>query len=210
MRNLVLRSIQLLAARMPALDDSTSALARKVVDSEGELIEGLKALYQLPFRSYRSRIHGNLHLGQVLHTGDDFVFIDLEGEPSRPYGERRIKRTPLRDIAGVIRSLHHVADAAFQAQVEAGQFLGEAGEFECWLLYWRSFISARFVDSYRKELGPSNLVPQDQRAFRTLLYAMILDAAFSELSQALLTDQPKTRLALQGIIEILEALGRPE
>ena len=68
----------------------------------------------------RMRTHGDLHLGQVLSTGNDFVVIDFEGEPALSLPERRRKRSALRDVAGMIRSFSYAAFAAMSEQIERG------------------------------------------------------------------------------------------
>jgi maltose alpha-D-glucosyltransferase / alpha-amylase len=79
----------------------------------------LRALLQETDRATRIRCHGDYHLGQVLFTGNDFVIIDFEGEPARPIGERRIKSSPLRDVAGMLRSLDYACHAAATDQFGA-------------------------------------------------------------------------------------------
>ena len=66
------------------------------------------------------RIHGDLHLGQILYTGKDFAIIDFEGEPARPLSERRLKRAGLRDVAGMLRSFHYAALTSTIEQLKIG------------------------------------------------------------------------------------------
>ncbi len=92
------RSLENLVARAPVLGEFEAA-AREVYDSLGE---------EVPVQ----RVHGDLHLGQVLRTSDTYVLIDFEGEPARPLAERRRPDSPLRDVAGILRSLDYAAHVA--------------------------------------------------------------------------------------------------
>jgi maltose alpha-D-glucosyltransferase/alpha-amylase len=164
-----------------------------------------KRLYSRPFDSYRIRIHGNLHLGQVLHTGKDFVFIDFEGEPHRPYGERRLKRSPLRDVAGILRSLHFASNAALEMEMQKRTLTPEhIAELKAWSRFWREWMGGIFFRGYREALGRTQLLPKDEERIRVLVNSLLLENAFTELTVALNNLNGKERVALEGIKEVLE------
>jgi len=81
-------------------------------------------------------MYRDYHVGQVLFTGKGFVIIDFEGEPLRPISERRIKRSPLRDLAGMIRSLHYAAHPAFLEQTQGETRGVETSSLESWARFW--------------------------------------------------------------------------
>ncbi|MDQ3655990.1 MAG: alpha-amylase, partial [Chloroflexota bacterium] len=122
----------------------------------------------------QTRVHGDYHLGQVLRAGDDFVIIDFEGEPSRPMRERRQTHSPLKDVAGMLRSIDYAVATA--AQAEAHHSVGE-------LNAWRADAERAFLDGYldvaRRETEP--LVPSDEKSFSQALDLFMIEKALYEV-----------------------------
>jgi maltose alpha-D-glucosyltransferase/alpha-amylase len=211
LRNLALRGSQQLGAVAANLPTDIQPLAEQVVRSEGAILNLFKRLYERPFDSYRIRIHGNLHLGQVLHTGKDFVFIDFEGEPHRPFGERRLKRSPLRDIAGILRSLHFASNAALELEMQKQTLTPErVAELKNWSRYWREWIGGIFFRGYREQVDGKKLLPKDEEGIRVLANSLLLENAFTELSVALIRGNGKERVALEGILDVLERISHAQ
>ena len=136
----------------PALDDLGRREADEVLGLEAELLDAYHGLREHRMDVSRIRIHGDLHLGQVLHAGRDWVFVDFEGEPSRSPTERRIKKSALVDVAGMARSFQYAAEAGLRLQVERG--LVGPDELEALRARgdaWQQWVTARYLAGYRSE-----------------------------------------------------------
>jgi trehalose synthase-fused probable maltokinase len=137
------------------------------------------------------RTHGDYHLGQVMWAGDDCVILDFEGEPARSLADRRRKRSPLRDVAGMLRSFAYAASAAsFLRGVEA-----PAG--------WEQQARARFLDGYLATVDRS-LLPPGETALERLLSVFELEKAVYELRYELDNRPDWVRIPVAGIERLIE------
>jgi maltose alpha-D-glucosyltransferase/alpha-amylase len=147
------------------------------------------------------RVHGDYHLGQVLRTEEDFVILDFEGEPARPINDRRAKQSPLKDVAGMIRSFGYAAYAAlFAFTVHAPD---DFGPLEPWADTWEHWAADAFLNGYTAALGDAALLPRDTAARRTLLAAFTLDKALYELGYELDHRPDWVRIPLLGIRKLV-------
>jgi maltose alpha-D-glucosyltransferase/alpha-amylase len=118
MRNTTRSAMQTLTNRIDSLTGEVREVAQLLIGREADILRKFHELSQRPINAARSRVHGDYHLGQVLWTGKDFVIVDFEGEPLRSIGERRLKRSPLRDVAGMVRSFDYAAWTALRRHWE--------------------------------------------------------------------------------------------
>jgi maltose alpha-D-glucosyltransferase/alpha-amylase len=137
------------------------------------------------------RIHGDYHLGQVLRTDSDFVILDFEGEPLKPLEERRRLQSPLRDVAGMIRSFDYVAAVHGQ----------EAPEASSWLPAWERSTKSAYLDTYLRE---RNLMQRD--GIEMLLKAYELEKALYELQYELSHRPTWTHIPLRATLEIISSV----
>ncbi|WP_197911757.1 phosphotransferase [Kineobactrum salinum] len=128
----------------------------------------------------RTRCHGDLHLGQVLLAEQDFFIVDFEGEPMRPIAERRAKQIPLRDLAGLMRSIDYAGHAAAKSyhQRHAGNPEGDALE-TC--RHWCRLATQTLLDSYRNHIQDCRSCPVAEEEFDRLLALFILEKACYEI-----------------------------
>ncbi|HWI58971.1 MAG TPA: alpha-amylase, partial [Bacillota bacterium] len=141
----------------------------------------------------------------VLYTGKDFIIIDFEGEPARPLGERRIKRTPLRDVAGMIRSFDYITYAALFKQLELGTLQEEQlSALEPWTGFWYRWVSAVYLKAYLQVLSGTDLLPQSKEQLAVLLEAQLLHKAIYEVGYELNNRPTWVKIPLRGILQLLE------
>jgi maltose alpha-D-glucosyltransferase/alpha-amylase len=189
-------TFDLLRRQLSTLPESLRDDARALVALEDSLLKQARAVMDRKIPMYRTRIHGDYHLGQVLFTGKDFVIVDLEGEPSRSLSERRYKRSPLRDLAGMIRSFEYVSAYA----VRHGPMRNEdVPALLPWAELWQRWASASFLRGYFEAAGDASYLPKGQDAFAAMLDFYLLDKAIYELRYELNNRPDWVGIPLQGI-----------
>jgi len=134
----------------------------------------LDRLRALPDAGAEIRVHGDLHLGQVMRTDDGWFILDFEGEPTRPVAERRRATSPMRDVAGMVRSFAYAAGVATREQ--DGPAAGE------WAAAWERRNRDAFLAAYFARLDGTGLLPADPDAVHVLLTAFELDKAVYEVA----------------------------
>jgi maltose alpha-D-glucosyltransferase/alpha-amylase len=204
MRTGASRSLALLRQRLDDLTPDARAAAEEVLAAQGLVRERFALLLGPKVTATRIRTHGDYHLGQVLYTGKDFVILDFEGEPARPLSERRLKRSPLRDVAGMLRSFQYAAYARLFEESASGIIPAqEMAIFESWALFWERWVSAAFLDAYLDRTANASFVPAQRSELATLLDAYVLEKAVYELAYELNNRPGWVRIPLAGIRQIL-------
>ncbi|MFC2022397.1 maltose alpha-D-glucosyltransferase, partial [Chloroflexota bacterium] len=205
MRSFAVQVMQLLRGRLKQLPDGVKADARKVLSLEDVIIGRFQNLTGRRITGMRLRCHGDYHLGQVLFTGNDFVIIDFEGEPTRHLGERRIKRSPLRDVAGMVRSFHYAANAALRGQSSTILRPEDMLAMEEWAQAWYLWVSATFLKSYLEIMRDTPILPQSREDLKVVLDAYLLNKAIYEVNYELNNRPDWVGLPLRGVLQVLES-----
>jgi maltose alpha-D-glucosyltransferase/alpha-amylase len=182
------------------LPDDTVEAAALALSRRGALLAKFRTLSELQSTSQWTRIHGDYHLGQVLRTHGDFVILDFEGEPARPLAERRAKQSPLKDVAGMLRSFGY---AAFVALTKYTTRRPEVyAQLESWARLWETSVVNEFLRTYGETVAGSPIVPATQADFAALLDVYMLDKALYELVYELNNRPAWIRIPLNGILSL--------
>jgi maltose alpha-D-glucosyltransferase/alpha-amylase len=194
LRKLVKDRFKLLESSLPRLDYETQVLAKKVLDLEEKILECFSEIYQIKIEATKTRIHGDYHLGQVLFTGKDFVIIDFEGEPGFSFSERRLKKNPLKDVAGMMRSLHY---AAFGKILLNENYRDRDLEIlESWAEQWQHYVSRFYLGAYLDRMGMDKELSYE---YDVLIRTFLIEKAVYELGYELNGRPDWVNIPLRGI-----------
>jgi maltose alpha-D-glucosyltransferase/alpha-amylase len=194
LRKLLRDRFGLLENSISKLDPSIQEFAKKVLALEDIILESFSEVYQVKMIAIKTRIHGDYHLGQVLFTGKDFVIIDFEGEPGFSFSERRLKKNPFKDVAGMMRSFHYAAFGKLLLNENYRdrdiELLEQAAE------QWQHYVSRFYLGAYMERMGiGTNLSEENDILIRTFL----IEKAIYELGYELNGRPDWTIIPLRGI-----------
>jgi maltose alpha-D-glucosyltransferase/alpha-amylase len=204
MRNLATNSWALLDKYQKTHADAPTE-AIMVSKLEPKALERFHTIVNRPLASTLIRTHGDYHLGQLLYTGNDFLITDFEGEPARSLNERRLKRSPLRDVAGMLRSFDYAVHSALIERRDRGLPEESAERTRAWGRFWQAWVSAIFLSSYLEEARRSGFLAAPSEEVETLLGIYMLEKAVYELGYELNNRPSWLVVPLQGILELLQA-----
>jgi trehalose synthase-fused probable maltokinase len=199
-------TLRLLRQRMASVPIDYKETAAEIAAGEQDIVRAIRSALSAPIRATRTRIHGDYHLGQVLYTGTDFVIIDFEGEPARPLAERRIKQSPLQDVAGMLRSFHYAAFALLLAPAtESDMTHQHFVKLKHWAETWSQCATDRFLAQYYETSAEAHYLPANPREISKLLEIYLLAKAIYELGYELNNRPAWVGLPLQGIARLLSS-----
>lgn len=208
MQALLKRTFQLLSSSIKGFSPEAAEEASRILPLSSTIVSIYRAILTRKIPAKRIRIHGDYHLGQVLYTGKDFVIIDFEGEPARTLGERRIKLSPLRDAAGMIRSFHYAAYLALSKSSSIRE--EDVASLEAWAEIWYRSMSAVFLRAYLGKLKETGLIPENRKDLETLLTCFLLDKAVYELGYELNNRPEWVAIPVRGIRYLVESAAGSE
>jgi maltose alpha-D-glucosyltransferase / alpha-amylase len=199
------KSLDVLRLHVDGLAGAAQEEARAVLEQQDTLRERFSTLRDMRISGMRTRHHGDYHLANVLYTGSDFIIKNFDGDYTRPMSERRIKRSPIKDVASMVRSLHYISHAVLFNHVPGIVTTQDADwRLERWAKAWYQWISALFLRGYFEAAGTSDWLPQTQPEIKVLLDAYTLEKGLMEIEYELEHRPDWVRIPLHGVLEQLQ------
>jgi maltose alpha-D-glucosyltransferase / alpha-amylase len=199
------QTLALLTRMENSLEERSKELASEVLRCAGLLANCHDYLLREPIDTKKIRIHGDYHLGQLLFTGKDFIILDFEGEPGRPIGDRRLKRSALIDVAGMLRSFNYAAHHGLLESRTVRPI--DQPTLEAYAYLWSTRASQVFVKAYLERAGTAPFIPKDQGDLRQLLRSFLILKALYELRYELNNRPNWVAIPLRGLFSLAHEIG---
>lgn len=204
--DLLERRYDLLVNNYTRLDEQAQRLAWVFMEAK-EMIDDFVADFKTrQLGSCRTRIHGDYHLGQVLATPTDYVIIDFEGEPESTIAERKIKHSPLKDVAGMIRSYHYAVSAKLFNSTETERI--DPDKLQIVSDRWYKLIRDTYLDAYLGTFGSPHPIFYDNSEINYLLLIYLLEKAVYELGYEISYRPSWVKIPLKGIVDVIREIEK--
>jgi len=210
MRNLTHRVFTRLATALGGLPIPARTDAARLLGLRERLLDRFSKVAAKPLGGSRIRIHGEYQLDQLLDTGTGFVVVDFEGDIDDSNAERRVKRSPLRDVATMIREFDYAAHAVlFDLEHKSGRPPGLVREEDRsllapWARRWRSRVAHKFVDAYHEALDAPGLLPVDRADCDFLLEVLLLERTLDDIGRDLAHRPLWLMIPVRALLEMLD------
>jgi maltose alpha-D-glucosyltransferase/alpha-amylase len=201
MRSSAKRVLQLLKKNLKTLPEKARKQAEEILSLEREIVNHFSAILQKKLSVTKIRIHGDYRLEKILYTGKDFVIIDFEGESTKSLSDRRLKRSPLRDVAGMLRSVNYAAHTALFNHSSLRP--EDIPVLEPWIDSWCKYLGGAFLRSYLDTAGSSPFIPNNREELDRMLRVYLLEKTISELGYELNNRLDWVMIPLRGIKHLL-------
>ncbi|HEX8461894.1 MAG TPA: alpha-amylase, partial [Segetibacter sp.] len=202
MQTTVRETFQFSHSVLSELPDNIKSELEEILSRKEEILILLKRIYAKKLDVLKIRIHGNFHLGQVLLTGKDITITDFGGDPIRSFSDRRLKRSPLRDVAAMIRSIRYVAYDGF---LETSHVQKE--EIKSILPFariWAHYISGFFMRAYIDTVKNNQFIPTNKEDLQMMLDTYMLEKSMHDLNAELKNKGDSVIIPLRSIKAILD------
>ncbi|MBI4266475.1 MAG: putative maltokinase, partial [Acidobacteria bacterium] len=200
------RGLALLESSVDRLDDRGRELARGVLGHRGELLRRFERADGIRQAGSRIRCHGDYHLGQVLVNEGDIAILDFEGEPARPLAERRAKSSPLRDVAGMLRSFSYVALTSLSAATLARP--EDVERLTPWADLWETWVGAVYLRAYLAASRDAAILPSRADDIDALLQLFLVEKAIYELGYELNNRPDWVHVPLAGLLHLIDTSAK--
>jgi maltokinase len=200
------RRYTLLIDNYEKLDKPTQRLAWIFMEARELIDDFANEMLSRPLESLRIRIHGDYHLGQILTENGDFILIDFEGEPEASIAERKIKHSPLKDVAGMIRSYHYAVSAKLFESTETKDISSD--KLQTVSDRWYKLMRDTYMDGYLEAFGWPHPLFKSQNEINFLLLFFLLEKAVYELGYEISYRPSWVKIPLRGIVEVIREIEK--
>jgi maltose alpha-D-glucosyltransferase/alpha-amylase len=204
--NLIEQRYELLTDNYLKLDKQAQHLAWIFMESKELIINFVDQILTKNLDSYRTRIHGDYHLRQILVTGDDLTIIDFEGEPESSIESRKIKHSPLKDVAGMVRSYHYAVSAKLFNSPETSMV--DEKVLERAANRWYKLIRDTFLEEYFSYFGSPHPLYKNNNEANYLLQFHLLEKSIYELGYEINYRPTWVKIPLKGIVEVIQEIEK--